>query len=170
MQFTNEVFYKYEKVVYKVVHKICGTFHLEFDDLIGYGMERFCEAVQTYDSEKGSFSTHLTWYLRRLTNYASDMCNDRQKTVSIGGFSYNTTFEDDSYRKTELLDAISRDLSSNSQRFLKDLFMGVFTEPVGLYTKSVTRFPLTKLPKHYGWTSSEVQRVRKEITEWWREY
>jgi len=60
----SEHYEKYVNLIRKAVWDRVNGHGLEFDDLMGWGNIAYCEALRTYDPEKGAFSTHLTNWLK----------------------------------------------------------------------------------------------------------
>lgn len=56
---------KYSDYVYYVIHKHFPSFNKEIEDLYQYGVIGLMNALQSYDSEKGAFTTHCTPYVKK---------------------------------------------------------------------------------------------------------
>jgi len=61
---TEDHYKEYKKLIYKEAWRKAKLYGLDFQDLIGEGNLAYCEALETWDPEKGAFSTHLTWRLK----------------------------------------------------------------------------------------------------------
>jgi hypothetical protein len=61
---TEDHYKKYRKLIYKAAWKRTKVTGQDFHDLVGEGNLAYCEALETWDPEKGAFSTHLTWKLK----------------------------------------------------------------------------------------------------------
>ena len=67
-----EHYEKYVNLIRKAAwDRVAKNPNLEFDELVAWGNLAYCEALQTWDPDKGAFSTHLTWQLRHRLGKAN---------------------------------------------------------------------------------------------------
>ena len=78
---TQQHYEKFQNLIHKAAWDRCRRNpSLVFDELVSEGNLAYCEALQTWDPDKGQFSTHLTWRLRhhlgRVNSQAIDHNNN----------------------------------------------------------------------------------------------
>lgn len=62
-------FEKYVNCIRKSAHYYADKYKLDYDDLEAEGFKIYLEALESYQPEKSSFITFLTWELKRLNYY-----------------------------------------------------------------------------------------------------
>jgi DNA-directed RNA polymerase specialized sigma subunit len=144
-------------------------FHLDIYDLRSQAYLIFCEALESYDSSKASFSTYL--YNRLLT--INDYCKLRQnkKYSSI----YDKTFCDPGDTKysnfvTALENLESKlELSKDAMNILNFITRREW-ENVEAERKNVPRYSIIKnVYKEKNWKPARTQKAWAEIQYWWKE-
>ena len=185
MEVSDKLFEVYKGMVYSYTHTIAEEHHVDFEELIGHGLEIFCKAAGKFDPErKVAFSTYLHWQLQDLRNRAVKEYKTSRDYFSGIGFedsdsmlNFNEGFFesvlstiDFSEEKYNLLYDIVKQLSNESQQYLTDLFAGVFQRPKNPKGGAPEKFPISRICDYYGWSNKQALFVKNEITEWWSEY
>jgi hypothetical protein len=68
---------KFQNLIHKAAWDRCRKNPgLSFGELVGEGNLAYCEALQTWNPNKGQFSTHLTWRLRHHLGRANSQTID----------------------------------------------------------------------------------------------
>lgn len=62
-------FEKYVNCIRKSAHYYADKYRMDYEDLEAEGFKIYLEALESYQPEKSSFITHLTWELKRLNYY-----------------------------------------------------------------------------------------------------
>ena len=191
MELTTNVYKAYKDLVYDCTHEVSNKYNVDFDELLGYGMEIFCKAAQTFDPDyKVAFSTYLYNQLKDLQNKAKKEnkqlfrfylgVSNPQIDFDNSGVSpliFNEGFFEEvlasidlSFDKYSLLYDIAKSLSPDAQQYLTDLFNGVFERPKNPKGGAPEKFPVTRICDYYGWTKKEAVGIRHEICSWWGDY
>ncbi len=99
-----EHYEKYENLIHKEAWRKARLSYgrVDFEDLVAEGRLAYCEALQTWDQDKGAFSTHLTWRLRHRLN----------KALAYGGHqdiseAHNVADDSDPHRDCSLDSALA---------------------------------------------------------------
>lgn len=190
MELTDKLFKAYRGMVYDRTRKISIKYNVDFDELLGYGMEIFCEAAGSFNPDyKVAFSTYLWYQLNVLRNKAKKeyvyLCryyrgvshreiraDDAAEHLYFneGFFEEVLASIDLSPDKCNLLHDMAKSLSSDAQKYLSDLFNGVFERPKNPKGGAPEKFPVGRICDYYGLTKKEVNQMRREISNWWGEY
>ena len=193
MELTDKLFKAYSGMVYDRTRKISTKYNVDFDELLGYGMEIFCKSTITFNPDyKVSFSTYLYNQLEDLQNKAKREYKQLLRyyqgisNTGIGSFdneyiSKDLTFNqgffeevlssiDLSSDKYNLLYDMAKSLSPDAQEYLSDLFNGVFERPKNPKGGAPEKFPVGRICNYYGWNKKEANQIRNEISDWWGEY
>ena len=81
----NEHYLDHQNLIHKACWDRCRKNPgLEFNELVGEGNLAYCEALQTWNPDKGKFSTHLVWRLRHHLGRANSIAYDHNNhTMTI---------------------------------------------------------------------------------------
>lgn len=164
-----ELFNQHENLIYKYTHGISKKYKVPFDDLIGISMERFMDAVTSYEPHRATFSTHLVHQLKRLIDTSLEYQKRNEQKVQLD-CSMPDSRQQYHIHKTTLYVDIENNLSENSQQYLQDLFQGAFQKAYDAKGGRPPVFPIDTICEYYGWSKNETMEVKEEITEWWKEY
>lgn len=146
---------KYERLIQKLAWRYAKMYQEDVEDLIQEGWVVYMNAQQTWNPEKGAFSTHLYHRLRTLGDY----CKKHKGTpISADDFAFSSV--DMAYRLTEFYDQARQSLSKEGQEALEYILSEKWR------TKRITpgKFGKATLQKGLGWTAAQVSRVWEELT------
>ena len=150
-------------------------YKMDIEELRSQAYFVFCEAIERYDPNKASFSTHLFSRLRTVKDFAKWECKENN-TEAIHSIDEETYLEKDmpyliDKRVERFEEAINRletalDLSDDAQEIL-NFILGREWE-----TPGINRVPrLHSIKKYYkywkGWSHKRVVNAWEEIRIWW---
>lgn len=188
-----KAFKQFQPMIEGAAWKAHRHYHIDVEELRGQAYLVFCEAIERYDPNKASFSTHLFSRLRTVKDYASQ---ERRKCQKETSFQAKEKREDNDVnvgldyignggtfglcagtdlipevRYEQVEEAMDRletalDLSEDAQDIL-DFLIGREWE-----TPGINRVPrLYTVKKYYrywkGWMPQRTEKAWEEIRNWW---
>ncbi len=142
--------------------KVYRSFHgtVEYEDCLQQGYEIFCEALHSFDPNKGaSFGTWLYWQLRRLQGEITG-----SQFIASGNESLNYIVQPKELWKTIVY-------LSDDARFLLKLLLErrLHRQSTGPGRslpgeKTVRRY----MKIHYGWSKNHSSVIWEELFSWWK--
>lgn len=160
-----EYFIKYRKMIEQSVWKASRSFKaMEFDELRAQAYFIFCEALESYDSNKASFSTHLHNRLHTVNDFCIYLNRRHHKDITI--------FEDDKYQNDfrECLSRIEEKMYlTKDAQFILEYILGREWENVEATRKCIPRYTTIKiLLRKKNWDILRIKTAWAEIINWWR--
>jgi DNA-directed RNA polymerase specialized sigma subunit len=187
MKPTYDIYPKFEKCIQKLVWKYVKNSRFGFDELLSEAGLAFMKAVDTYDSNKASFHTHLYWTVNgRLRNYCNGTnqiedkmtlsydarCNEGIKNSDFNAITKSTWDNNDpeqAYTFKNLVENLSKEAREvvntllNTPAEMIELVKEMSASRQGhmhVYKSNVTRYF-----KNQGWKRKNILKAYSEIRQ-----
>ena len=95
-------FENYVNLIRKSAHFYANKHNIDYEEVEAQGFLIYCQCIKDYDISKSTFSTHLSWELKRLNDFCKTY--KRQQGVLIEDY-YNSSFNKNDER-LEVVDLI----------------------------------------------------------------
>lgn len=162
-------FNQYKNMLYSTVWKYKKRYHfIDIDLLKSMAFEIFCIAFNNFDRNKSSFSTHLSFQLKRLNN--ENWC-PKENYVNKNNYNlenFSWLISDKNYtqnlEKEEIKNFLSKDakiilnyIESREWEKLNSSLIPSFHSVYSFFKKS-------------NWTLKRVKKGWEELENWWKKY
>lgn len=160
-------FEKYVNCVRKSAHYYADKYRMDYEDLEAEGFKIYLEALESYQPEKSSFITHLTWELKRLNYYCVKEKSYSQPLQSIEDCKQVERISDsrmDNPTLEDILDFARKSLSRTAYRIL-DWILGRSWE-----RKNVLKPTINLAVHNFGMKREQVIPYWNEIKSFYQNY
>jgi DNA-directed RNA polymerase specialized sigma24 family protein len=148
------LFKKHRNQIRKQAWTYSKKYNIEFDELEAQGYLIFCEALDRFDSNRGSFSTFLHHRLRTLNDFCRS--EKRKGGVNIELFEDQLVYEDS---EEEIFNESLDRLSDPAQRLLDLIKRGTFVN----FSRKFGKCRLIGELKSMGWKHTLATRAVEEV-------
>lgn len=160
-------FEKYVNCIRKSAHYYADKYRMDYEDLEAEGFKIYLEALESYQLEKSSFITHLTWELKRLNYYCVKEKSYSQPLQSIEDCKQAERIPDlrtDNPTLEDILDSARKSLSITAYRIL-DWILGRSWE-----RKNVLKPTINLAVQNFGMKREQVIPYWNEIKSFYKNY
>lgn len=139
--------------------------NLIFEELEAEGNLAYMEAVETYDPDKGKFSTHLTWRLRHRLGKANSRAIDHDNHTTALDEAANVPCRQSSIESSSFSRALEG-LGAEARQVVNLILgsAGEFADFTAVPVK-VTRGHIQDYLRGWGWKWAKINDVMGEIKE-----
>lgn len=139
--------------------------NLIFEELEAEGNLAYMEAVETYDPDKGKFSTHLTWRLRHRLGKANSRAIDHDNYTTELNEAMNVPSKESSIESSSFARALEG-LGAEARQVVS-LILGSAGEFADFTVGSVkvTRGHIQSYLRGWGWKWTKIEAAMGEIKE-----
>lgn len=156
-------FDKYINLIRKSAHFYSKKYNIEYDDVEAEGFKIYIESLETFNPEKSSFVTYLTWELKRLNYYCKKECNRRINTVTIDDKVFeNVAFDENGVVFEKILESAKSAMSDVAYRIL-NWILGRDWE-----RKNVLKPTINLATKEFKLPRKKIIPYWKEIGDFWK--
>lgn len=160
----NTMFEKYCKMIQKKAWEVSKKTGVDYKELEAQGYYLYCEALETWDCTKSSFSTHLYYNLLQLDSYIEkDIGYSRgRKTEELNEVLENQleTPEEQTSLKN-ILELAKKILTSKSYNIIEWILNRVWE------SESVHKPTISACCRYFNLTRKEVEISWNEIKNFW---
>lgn len=160
----NIMFEKYCKMIQKKACEVSKKTGVDYKELEAQGYYLYCEALETWDCNKSSFSTYLYYNLLQLDSYIEkDIGYSRgRKTEYISELDkYNLEKTKENPELRNILELAKKILSSKSYNIIKWILNRVWE------TESIHKPTISACCRYFNLTRKEVEISWNEIKNFW---
>ena len=160
-------FEKYVNCIRKSAHYYADKYKMDYEDLEAEGFKIYLEALESYQPEKSSFITHLTWELKRLNYYCVKEKLHSQPLQSIEDCKQVERISDsrmDNPTLENILDSAKKSLSRTAYIIL-DWILGRSWE-----RKNVLKPTINLAVQNFGMKREQVIPYWNEIKSFYQNY
>jgi hypothetical protein len=161
-----ELFQNNERLLYKQSWHYAKRYNMDFEEVKSQAFLIFCEAIDRFEENKASFTTHLFNRLRTLNDYCNKEKSIRQKESIEEHMESEESIEEHLERILfyQLVDLLSAD----GKRLVEGIVSGEFHRPdmdrqrgVGIQcVRDISR-------QKWGWGFDRANAAWYEIYDWW---
>ena len=144
-----------------MLRKAAWAFHyltgMEWDDLMSEANVAYCQTLQSFDAEKGSFST---WLYVNVHNHLTNIVKHEKKSAG-GEIDIPTAIANDNPEKSLLFKEVLLSMREEAQYICRM----VYATPIRFcrIPSSYARGKLKRILRHNGWKHEEIWKRFKEI-------
>lgn len=160
-------FEKYVNCVRKSAHYYADKYRMDYEDLEAEGFKIYLEALESYQPEKSSFITHLTWELKRLNYYCIKEKSYSQPLQSIEDCKQVERISDsrmDNPTLEYILDFARKSLSRTAYRILDWILSRSWER------KNVLKPTINLAVQNFGMKREQVIPYWNEIKSFYQNY
>lgn len=160
-------FEKYVNCVRKSAHHYADKYRMDYEDLEAEGFKIYLEALESYQPEKSSFITHLTWELKRLNYYCIKEKSYSQPLQSIEDCKQVERISDsrmDNPTLEDILDFARKSLSRTAYRILDWILSRSWER------KNVLKPTINLAVQNFGMKREQVIPYWNEIKSFYQNY
>lgn len=158
------IFEKYCKMIQKKAWEVSKQTGVDYKELEAQGYYLYCEALETWDCTKSSFSTHLYYNLLQLNSYIeNDIGYSRgHKTEEINDILENKLeYNEEQTSLNEILELARKKLTSKSYNIIEWILNRVWE------SNSVHKPTISACCRYFNITRKEVEISWNEIKNFW---
>ncbi len=153
-------FEKYQKLIQKQAWKYSKKWNVEYDEMEAEGYMIYCQALKSWNPDKGSFTTHLYFALMNLNTfgremYQQDHIRDNLDEGSVTDINYNP----------DLLDELKKELSDPAYNLLLWILS---YEWYGNQKRNRKVPTLNQSAIHFNSTPFKIKKYWEELKNVWR--
>lgn len=160
----NTMFEKYCKMIQKKAWEVSKKTGIEYEELEAQGYYLYCEALETWDCTKSSFSTHLYYNLLQLDSYIEHYIgySRGRKTEEL-----NEVLENQLESRCESISLF--DFLEFSKKFLTDKSYNIIEWILNRVweTESVHKPTISACCRYFNLCRKEVEECWNEIKNFW---
>ena len=160
----NDHYLSYQNLIFKCAwQRVRKNPNLDFQDCVSEGNLAYAEALQTWDPEKGCFSTHLFWQLRHRLGYQNQQKIDDDNFLTDLDQAMELAGTDDPSESCSFAIGLSS-LSDEATEVVK-LILGSSGElcDFTMATVKVIRGNIHKYMRSLAWPPRKITRTMTEI-------
>jgi len=164
-----------EKLIYKQSWHYARKYNMDFEDIKSEAFEIFCKALDRFEEDRASFTTHLYYRLRGLNDYCKKQniiegrYLDHPLSEKIAETKQQVEIEDKILEKTLFYEAVDL-LSSGAKKVMEVILNGESYNPDLKRIKNIGKYRVAPvLRKKLGWTMQKTFEVWEELQTWWAE-
>ena len=166
---------RYEGMLIKVSRKIVGTYGLDFDDVLQEARIVLLAAVDSFDSQKASFSTYLHHSLRKINDRFPAVRREKRfrQFVSLRASMENRSLDRAEENPAEVVTSVAfeflKDALSTDAREILDWLLSNDWATESSYAPGLPsiRYTTFRFGARLRWAAYRTITAWEELRSWW---
>jgi hypothetical protein len=150
-----KLFLQNRGMIKAMARKVSKTSNVEVEELEAQGNLIFCECLEKYDNQKGSFEKFFNSYIWGLYKYVRKKAEEEQNQEGLEFIDFKKHYSD-----PDIFDVCMNDLSRDAKMLVDTVLYGMKENPERRINKTIIR---DYAREKFNWTHKQVDRAFYEI-------